>query len=107
MQEWAGVAADALPMDVSSLHGLLRNFTAIAPFIDMVANKRWTGAPLISENIKRNFLPYDWANERTSEFARFLGKIIWEGVKGTPLEQMAAPVSIDHVLNEFGEGFIA
>jgi hypothetical protein len=102
LQEWAGVAADALPMDVSSLHGLFRNVTAIAPFIDIVANKNWRGAPLISENTKRNFLPYDWATERTSEFARFLGRIIWEGVKDTAFEEWAAPVYIDHVLNEFG-----
>lgn len=101
--EALGTMAETLsPIDISGLHAFGRNYSVLAPLIDIMANKRWTGAPVVAEHIKTNRLPKDWVNNRTTPFAKWLGqKVIWPVVEGTAFEECAAPIYLDYLTQNY------
>jgi hypothetical protein len=95
---------DSLPIQIGGFHDTLRNLTAVAPILDVVANKDWKGASLIPEHVKKTRKPVDWYTQNTGETAKFIGRLLWAGVEGTRFEEMAAPVYIEHLLNQYSGG---
>jgi len=104
IEECLSLMVDNLPIQIGGFHDLVRNITAIAPIADVGWNRTWNGAQLVPENMKRTRQPVDWASSNTGETAKFLGEQIWKAVEGTWFEEMAAPILIEHVLNQYSGG---
>lgn len=79
----------------SSVEDFTSGITTIAPFVDMLRNKKWDGAPIVSPHIMDAY-PKDrqmWYDHSTTEIAKWVGeKMDW------------APAHIDHVANTWSGG---
>ena len=95
---------DNLPIQIGGFHDIIGNITAISPIIDIISNQTWNGSELIPEWVKKSRKPVDWHTAQTGETAKTLGRIIWKAVEGTKFETMAAPVFIEHLLNQYSGG---
>ena len=79
----------------SNVEDFTSGITAIAPFVDMLRNKKWDDSPLVSPHIMDAY-PKDrqkWYDYSTTEAAKWVGeKMDW------------APAYIDHVANTWSGG---
>ena len=79
----------------SSVEDFTSGITTIAPFVDMLRNKKWDGAPIVSPHIMDAY-PKDrqmWYDHSTTEIAKWVGeKLDW------------APAHVDHVANTWSGG---
>ena len=104
IKECMSVFASTLPIQLGGLHETARNITAIAPVVDIIANERWTGAPVVPVDIKKNRLPVDWYTPQTGAIAKMWGRLIWPAVEGTTMEELAAPAYFEYILNSYTGG---
>ncbi len=87
----------AMPVDVTSLHGVLRNVALLGPIADVVANEDWKGAPIVPESVERHRVPSDQYGPRVTGLARDIGAHF-------PTQGGYSPAKIEHILNGYTAG---
>lgn len=97
--------ARQFPLELDGLHGILRNFTPIAPEIDVIANEKWNGSPVVPERMKR-LDPADWVDENTTAIAKVVGQTLCAAIPDSMsgLRKMFAPKIIDFLADQHTGG---
>ena len=105
LKEVALEMARQLPISLGGWHQLLRNFSALSPEIDLVANRTWNESAIVPERMMR-MDPRDWQNQNTTAFAKVVGnmaaEMLPEGMKEA--RQMFAPAYVDYLLDQHTGG---
>lgn len=88
------------PIELGDWHALLRNFSYLSIPVDIIANKRWDGAPIVPTRMMR-MDSRDWQNQNTTWYAKAIGnmaaEMFPEGMKDA--RQMFAPIRVDYVVD--------
>lgn len=80
---------------------LLRNITIAAPFVDVLAERNWYGAPIAPKSLVTGKPKSEWRDEKTTGAATALART-WNRL---PLPE-ASPIGVQYVLDNFAGGLL-